>query len=145
MGILSWLFPSDADRLRTARTLMAAGRYEEARKGLVHCKSPEADALYDECSAHVDKATSASLKKQAHAAGFRGWKVEVSMKDARSRARIEALVTRELEKAGIDLAAPDIDQAAAEAALARAGQKARNKGMAGAGTMKLVPIMAGSR
>jgi hypothetical protein len=145
MGILSWLFPSDADRLRTARNLMARGRYEDARKGLVHCAAPEAEALYDECSRAVDAADAVSLDKQARAAGFRGWKVEVSMKDGRARAQLEALIGRELAKAGIDLTTAQIDQEKVKAALARAQQKARNKGIGGVGTMKLVPVMAQGR
>jgi len=143
MGILSWLFPTESDRLLKARALMAKGRYGDARRGLVHCKSPEAEALYDECSAAVDKADTVNLKKRARAAGFRGWKVEVAMKDARSRARLEALVATELTRAGIDLETPEVDEAAVKAAMGRAQQKAANKGMAGVGSMKLVPIMAG--
>jgi hypothetical protein len=142
MGILSWLFPSDADRLRSARALMAKGKWEDARKGLVHCSSPEAEALYEECSRHVDKADAESLKKRARAEGFRGWKVEVTMKDARMRAKLEALIAKELEKAGVDLDTPQPDQNAVKAAVARAEQKARNKGIGGVGEMKLVPIMA---
>jgi hypothetical protein len=145
MGILSWLFPSEDDRLRKARILMAKGRHEDARRTLLHCASPEAEALYEACSVEVDKADAVLLKKRARAAGFRGWKVEVSLKDARGRAQLEALIAKELTKAGVDLDTPDIDQAAAEAALARAGQKARNKGMAGAARMKLVPVMEGDR
>jgi hypothetical protein len=145
MGILSWLFPSDADRLRKARDLMARGRYDDARRGLLHCTAPEAEALYDECSRAVDAADAASLKKQARAAGFRGWKVEVSIKDARARAQLEAFIARELAKAGVDLETPQIDEDKVKAVLARAQQKARNKGMTGGGTMKLVPILAGGR
>lgn len=145
MGILSWLFPSEEDRLQRARTLMAKGRHEEARRLLLHCSLPEAEVLYDACSVAVDKADAITLKKRARAEGFRGWKIEVSMKDARGRAQLEALVARELTKAGVDLDTPEIDQAAVEAALARAGQKARNKGVAGAAQMKLVPVMAGGR
>jgi hypothetical protein len=143
MGLLSWLFPSEADRLRRARALMARGRFEDARRGLVHCTSPEAEALYEECSAAVDKADAAEAKKRAHAAGFRGWKVEVTMKDAQGRARMEALVAKEMERAGIDLSTPEIDEAKVRAALARVQQKARNKGLNSPGTMKLVPVIAG--
>ena len=143
MGIFSWLFPSEADRLRKARALFARGRYEDARRGLIHCTTPEAEALYDECSAAVDKADAVTVKKRARAAGFRGWKVEVSMRDAQSRARLEALIARELERSGIDLDTPEIDEAKVKAALDRAQQKARNKGMNSPGTMKLVPVMAG--
>lgn len=142
MGILSWLFPSEEDRLQKVRDLMARGRFEDARRRLLECSSPEAEALYDECSAAVDKADAATLKKRARAAGFRGWKVEVSMKDAQSRTRLEALVARELERSGIDLEAPDIDEAKVKAALSRAEQKARNKGINSPGSMKLVPVVA---
>jgi hypothetical protein len=145
MGILSWLFPSEADRLRSARALMAKGRWEDARRGLVHCSTPEAEALYDECSRAVDKADAASLKKRARAAGFRGWKVQVTMRDPRARAQIEAIAARELAKAGIDLETPELDEAAVKAALGRAQQKAANKGVGGVGTMKLVPIMLDER
>ena len=143
MGILSWFFPSEADRLRKARALMARGRFEDARRGLLHCSTPEAEALYEECSAAVDKADAAATKKRAHAAGFRGWKVEVSMKDAQSRTRLEGLIARELDRAGIDLGTLEIDEAKVKAALSRAEQKARNKGMNTPGSMKLVPVMAG--
>jgi hypothetical protein len=143
MGILSWLFPSEADRLRKARALMARGRFEDARRGLVHCTTPEAEALYEECSAAVDKADVAANKTRARDAGFRGWKVEVTMKDAQTRTRLEGLIARELERAGIDLNDFEVDEAKVKAALARAEQKARNKGMNSPGTMKVVPVMAG--
>jgi len=143
MGILSWLFPSDADRLRKARALMASGRYEDARKGLLHCHTPEAEALYDECSAAVDKADAVLVKKRARAQGFRGWRVEASMKAGHRRTELEAFILRELTKAGVDLDTPELDQAAVKAALARAQQKASNKGMSGASALKLVPIIEG--
>jgi hypothetical protein len=143
MGILSWLFPTEGDRLRKARGLMKRGKYEDARRGLVHCTTPEAEALYDACSAEVDKADAVSVKKRAHAAGFRGWKVEVSTRDARSRSQLEAFCAKELAKAGVDLETPELDEAAVKAALARVHQKASNKGVAG--TVKLVPIMAAQR
>jgi hypothetical protein len=53
MGFLSWLFPSDEDRLRKARDLMARGLYGEARRALVGCKATEAAALDDECAAAI--------------------------------------------------------------------------------------------
>ena len=143
MGILSWLFPTDADRLRKARALMAKGRHEDARKGLLHCHTPEAEALYDECSVAVDKAFAVTLKKRARAQGFRGWRVEASMKKGRGRTELEAFIARELVKAGVDLDTPELDQAAVKAALGRAEQKARNKGMTGATALKLVPIIEG--
>jgi hypothetical protein len=145
MGILSWLFPSDADRLRKARALMAKGRYDDARKGLIHCRTPEAEALYDECSVAVDKADAVSLKKRARAQGFRGWKVEASMKKGRGRTDLEAFIARELAKAGLDLDTPELDQDAVKAALTRAQQKALNKGMTGASAIKLVPIIEGEQ
>ncbi len=145
MGILSWLFPSEADRLRSARDLMARGRYEDARRLILQCKSDEAESLYDVCSAALDKETSAKLKKEARAAGFRGWRVEVTMSDARGKARMEALIATELTKAGVDLETPEIDQEAVQTAIDRAERKARNKGIAGAATLKLVPVMEGGR
>ena len=145
MGILSWLFPSEADRLRTARELMARGRYEDARRGLMQCKGEEADSRYDVCSAALDKETSAKLKKEARAAGFRGWRVEVTMSDARGKARMEALIAAELAKSGVDLETPEVDQEGVQKAIDRAERKARNKGIAGAATLKLVPVMEGGR
>lgn len=142
MGILSWLFPSEADRLAKARALMAKGRYEDARRGLIHCTSPEAEALYDQCSTEVDRADAHIIKKQARAAGFRGYRIDIKMNDAKSRARLEALVAKELAAAGIDLEAPALDEAKVQAALGRAQQKARNKGLTGVGTLRLVPVMA---
>jgi hypothetical protein len=53
MGLWSWLFPSEADRLARARELLRAGEYDEAR-GLVHgIDGPEAEALYEEASARM--------------------------------------------------------------------------------------------
>jgi hypothetical protein len=121
---------------------MAKGRWEDARHGLIHCSSPEAEALYDECSRAVDRADAVSLKKRARAAGFRGWKVEVTIRDPRARAQIEALAARELAKANIDLQTPNLDEEAVKKALARVQQKAINKGLTGVGSMKLVPVMA---
>src|SRR4051812_7851846 len=72
MGIWSFLFPSDEDRLRRARARMADGRFVEARKDLMHCKLPEAEALYDECSAAIDKGERTTRKKQLVAEGFHG-------------------------------------------------------------------------
>ena len=43
-----------------------------------------------------------------------------------------------------DLDTPEIDETKVKAALSRAQQKARNKGMNSPGTMKLVPVMAGA-
>src|SRR5580698_5424914 len=123
MGLLSWLFPTEADRLRSARALMARGRFEDARRGLVHCTSPEAEALYEECTASVDKAEAATDRKRAHAAGFRGWKVEVTMKDEKAKARLLAIVAREIERAGVDLSSLQIDEGRVKAALDRAQQK----------------------
>ena len=143
MGLLCWLFPSDEDRLVRARVLMAKGRFEDARKGLVECRAPEAEALYERCSAEVAKGDRATLKKRLAAEGFHGWKVEVAMKDTARKAALEALITKELIAADIDLAAPDLDQDAVKAAFGRADRKARNRGAGGAGTVRLVPIADG--
>jgi hypothetical protein len=145
MGILSWLFPSDADRLRTARALMAKARWEEARKSLVHCGAPEAEALYEECSRRVDAAEAVVIQKRARAEGFRGWRVEVTGKDARARARLEDLVVRELTSGGVDLQAVAVDEEAVKAAFARAQRKAQNKGISIVGEVKLVPVIAAPR
>jgi hypothetical protein len=144
MGLLSWIFPSEADRLQSARNLMARGRFEDARKGLVHCTSPEAEALYEECSAAVDKADAKANQKRAHAAGFRGWKVEITMKDEKAKAKLSAIIAKELERSGIDLAVLEVDEARVQAALDRAQLKARNKGLNSPGTVKVVPVMAGA-
>jgi hypothetical protein len=60
MGIWSWLFPSEEDRLRKARDLMVRGLYEQARREVVGCKSAEGAALYDECSAVIAEAKAPS-------------------------------------------------------------------------------------
>ena len=41
MGILSWLFPTEDDRLRRARKLMAAGRHEDARRMALAARSAD--------------------------------------------------------------------------------------------------------
>jgi hypothetical protein len=140
MGILSWLFPSEADRLATARALMAKGRFEDARRGLVHATSPEAEALYEQCSKAIDQEDLVRTKKVARAQGFRGWRVEVASKERRRE--LEAFLLKELEKAGVDLENPALDEDAVKATLLRAQQKALNKGFRGATSVKLVPVIA---
>lgn len=144
MGLLSWLFPTDEDRLRKARALMADGRHEAARSRLVHCKLPEAEALYDECSAVLDVKDRATLKKRLAAEGFHGWKIEVTTKSTRRKAELESLIAKELERAGVDLGVPDVDQAAVKQAFTRAERKARGGG-GSAATVRLVPIVDAAR
>src|SRR5690242_4825795 len=107
MGILSWLFPSDQDRLDRARKLIAADRFEDARALLVRCSLPEAEPLYDQCCAALEKSERATLKKHLADAGFHGWKIEVAVSNARRRAEFEGLVAEELAKAGVDLGLPE--------------------------------------
>lgn len=149
MGLWSWLFPTDADRLARARALMAKGRWEDARAKLLHCKAPEAEALYDECSKHVDKADEATLKKRLASEGFHGWKVQISLSNPKRKAEFEAIAAEEIARAGIDLGLPDIDQNAVNTAVARAQRRFRNKAGKGAGRdvgmVKLVPIMDRNR
>lgn len=142
MGLLSWLFPNDHDRLASARALMAKGEHEKARKVLLHCSLPEAEALYDECSAAVDKADRVHQKKRLAAEGFRGWKVEVSTPNARLKKELEGLVAQEIAKAGVDLSEPEVDQGAVKAAVARAQRRASRTGGTETGMIKLVPVMA---
>lgn len=143
MGIWSLLFPTDEDRLKRARDLMAKGRHEDARKGLLHCKAAEAEALYDECCKHLEKGDRAAMKSQLAIAGFHGWKVEVSFANPRRKAEMEAFIAEELAKAGVDLDLPDIDQEAVQAAVLKAQRRARLKGSREGGEIKLVPIVPG--
>jgi hypothetical protein len=145
MGILSWLFPSEESRLERARALMARGRHDDARKGLIKCSSPEAEVLYEECCKALESSDRASLKKQLAAQGFHGWKVEVALKDPRRKADLERLIAREIAGAGLDLGMPDIDQEAVKAAFARAERKAQRAGRGGMGTVSLVPISQAGR
>jgi hypothetical protein len=138
MGIWSWLFPSDEDLLRRARARMAEGRWEQARKDLVHCKAPEAEALYDECCKHIDKGEQASFKKRLKSEGFHGWKVEVGVKNAKLRAELEGLITEELGRAGVDLDLPEIDEKAFKAAVAKAQRRVRSPSRE-MGAIRLVP------
>lgn len=143
MGFWSLLFPTDEDRLKRARDLMAKGRYEDARKGLLHCKADEAEALYDECSKHLEKDDRAKVKTQLAAAGFHGWKVEVGFDNPRRKAEMEALIAEELAKGGVDLDLPDLDQEAVQAAVIKAQRRARLKGMRETGEVRLVPVVPG--
>ncbi len=145
MGILSWLFPTNEDRLATARGLMERGRFEDARRKLLHCSSPEAEKLYDECSAKVDAAEQGVLKKRLVAEGFLGWQAEVTTSDARLKSALEAAIARELADAKVDLLAAQPDEAAVKAALARAERKVRARGRQGAASVRLVPRMAKPR
>ena len=142
MGLLSWLFPSDEDRLASVRTLMERGRYEDARKKLVHISSPEAEKLYDECSAKVDAAEQGVMKKRLAAEGFLGWKAEVTASDPRLKTALEAAIAKELADAKVDLLAAQPDEAAVKAAIARAERKVRARGRQGQAAVNLVPKMA---
>jgi hypothetical protein len=145
MGILTWLFPTEQSRLEHARALMAQGRHDDARKGLIKCETPEAEVLYEECCKALESSDRASLKKQLAAQGFHGWRVEVDLKEPRRKAELEALIAKEITRAGIDLDSPDLDQDAVKAAFARAERKAQRPGRGGMGTVRLVPITQAGR
>jgi hypothetical protein len=144
MGLWSWLFPNEEDRLRRVRAKMAAGEYVAARKAVMHCQGEEADRLYTECSKHIDVAEKVGVKKQLAAQGFHGWRVLVSARGQKRKAEIERLVTAELEKAGIDLDLPDMDEAEAKKAVARVQRK-----IIGAGRepveIRLMPLLDASK
>jgi hypothetical protein len=140
MGILSWFFPTDDDRLESARALMKAGRYEDARNKLMRSRAPEAEALYDECCAAVDKTERASMKKHLAAQGFHGWKVEISGVGKNAKSDLERLVTQELVKGGVDLALPEIDEKAFKSAVNRAQRRSQKNALA---RVLLVPIVDG--
>lgn len=144
MGLFSWLFPTDADRLASARALMAEGRHAKARTYLMRCSLPEAETLYDECCAVVDKAERAVQKKRLVAEGFRGWKIDVSTSNPRVKKELEGLVAKEIAKAGVDLSEPDVDQAALKIAVDRAQRRATRTNGNEVGTIRLVPIVAGT-
>lgn len=141
MGILAWLFPTEADNLARARALMADGRHDKARKLLMRSSLPEAEKLYDECSAAIDKADRPAEKKRLAAEGFHGWKVDISGASANRKKELEKLAAEELEKVGVDLGLADIDQAAVKAALMRAQRRASRGGTANVGAIRLVPIV----
>jgi hypothetical protein len=117
---------------------MASGNWEGARKDLLHCKAPEAEALYDECSRHIDKGEEATLKKRLKSEGFHGWKVEVDLKNAKRKAELEGFITDELVKAGVDLAMPEVDEKVFKRAVARAQRRVKNPGRE-VGAVRLVP------
>lgn len=143
MGFWSWLFPTDDDRLARARKLMAAGRYEDARRSLLQCKAPEAEALYEECSAALEPKEREAFKKQLAGQGFHGFRVEVTMTNPKRKAEFEALIAEEIARDEIDLGLPDVDPAAVNAAVARAQRRFRAKaGARDQGMVKLVPIAA---
>lgn len=141
MGLLSWFFPTDADNLAKARALMSEGRHEKARKLLLHCHAPEAEALYDECSVAIDKADLVNAKKRLADAGFHGWKIEVSTKSARRKQELEGLVAEEIAKAGVDLGLPDIDEKKVKAAISRAERRARRSATTEVGAIRVVPMI----
>lgn len=141
MGLWAWLFPTDADKLARARALMTDGRHDKAREILMRCSSPEAEDLYDECSAAIDEAELVVVKKRLAAEGFHGWKIEVATAGARRKRELETLVAEELAKAGVDLGLPDIDQAAVKQAVQRAQRRARRTSTTDVGSIRLVPVV----
>jgi hypothetical protein len=140
MGLWSWLFPSEQERLASVRAKMAKGDFEGARRAVMRCSGEEAEALYAKCSMEIDKAERAGMKADLAAQGFHGWKVEVSAKGVRRKAELEKLVGDELEKAGVDLALPSIDDAAAKAAIARVQRRLAAAGRE-AVAIRLVPLV----
>jgi hypothetical protein len=145
MGILTWLFPTEESRLQHARDLMADGRHDDARKGLIKCSSPEAEVLYEQCCKALESTDRATLKKELAGQGFHGWKIEVDLKDPKRKADLERLIAAEIARAGLDLDLPDIDQEAVKAAFMRAERKAQRPGRGGMGSVRLVPIAKASR
>jgi hypothetical protein len=145
MGILTWLFPTEESRLQHARDLMADGRHDDARKGLIKCSSPEAEVLYEACCKALESTDRATLKKELAGQGFHGWKIEVDLKDPKRKADLERLIAAEIARAGLDLDLPDIDQEAVKAAFMRAERKAQRPGRGGMGSVRLVPITKASR
>ncbi|MFO0591976.1 MAG: hypothetical protein U0441_30800 [Polyangiaceae bacterium] len=145
MGLLSWFFPSDAENLEKARALMKAGKHEKARKILAHVSAPEAEKLYDECSAVIDKAEAKFYKKQLADVGFHGFKIEVSSKNPKRKKEIETLVAEEMEKAGVDLGLPDIDEKKVRAALARAQKRASRGATNDVPAVRIVPVVDKSK
>jgi hypothetical protein len=136
VGLLSWLFPNDDDRLASAKASMAAGKYEAARKTLMHCKAPEAEALYDECDREIDKAARAGVKKSLAKQGFHGWKIEIGAKGERRKQELEAQVKKELANAGVDLDLPNLDQDLVKAVLAKVERTLKSNA-----TIKIVPVL----
>ena len=137
MGIWSWLFPTETDRLRSARALMEQGRHDKARSQLIRCSTPEAKGLYDQCPAIIDKKERATLVKRLATEGFHGWKIQVEVANVKRKKELEGLVAQELSKAGVDLAMPDVDQEAVKEAVLRAQKRARPGGR-DPGSIKLV-------
>jgi hypothetical protein len=144
MGLWSWLFPNDEERLRRVRAKMEKGDYEAARKAVMHCTGPEAEELYAKCSAKIDESERAGVKKQLAAQGFHGWKIEVSARGARRKAELEKLVADELAKAGIDLAMPDLDEGVAKGVIARVQRKLAASGREPV-AIGLVPLLDKAR
>jgi hypothetical protein len=134
------LFPSEEERLRRVRAKMARGEFEAARKAVMHCTGPEAEALYTECSAAIDAGERAGVKKQLAAQGFHGWKVDVSARGVRRKAELEKLVIDELTKVGVDLALPDLDEAAAKGAISRLQRRLATSGREPV-AIRLVPVL----
>jgi hypothetical protein len=139
MGLLSWLFPSDQDRLDRAKARIERGEYESALKDLLHCKLPEAEALYDKASDLLSKKERVLLKKQMANQGFHGFRVDVTITNAKVKAEIEAVVMEEMRKAGVDLEMPDFDEEAAKKAIDRASRRVKNRTRE-PGMIRLVPI-----
>lgn len=139
MGLLTWLFPTDQSRLESVRALMAAGRFEKARAIAARVTAPEGETLYDECCKHLEKSDRDKIKLELEKQGFHGWKLEIGQVGARRRAELEKLIGEELEKAGVDLAMPEVDPARFKAAVSKAQRRARSGGQA-ACTVRLVRI-----
>lgn len=127
MGLLSWLFPSSADRLSRARDLFARGRYDETRGVLRGVEGPEAEALYEAASerlgvipAPTPPPTPWLTRRYLH------WILEVATADPRLRSKFFKVLAREMISAGINLDRAELDLRAFNGALAEAQQSFRH-------------------
>ncbi len=139
MGLFTWLFPTDDDRLAKVRRLIAGGHFEKARAIAARLKSHEAEALYNLCSAQLEKSDRQKFKVELEKQGFHGWKIEVGNAGVKRRAELEKLIGEELEKAGVDLGLPEVDEKLFQKAVGKAQRRARTGSAAGA-SVRLVRV-----
>lgn len=100
MGLLSWLFPSEADRLERARRDLEKGRWNEARLAALELSGPEAEDVVDQaeralCKLNLEHAVSWAEAKEPErvaihmqlARDFERSDLQDAFRDARRRIR----------------------------------------------------------
>lgn len=90
MGLLSWLFPSPADRVARARKLLASGRAADARLEVLDVDHPDAPAVLQEAETVLCRANLEAAVSYGHAGDERRVELHMELAESFHRGGLEA-------------------------------------------------------